>query len=137
MYVRLSDDRLLSRCLKGKTQNQNESLHSRIWTLCPKVVSVSKAILDFAVAQSCLIYNNGYEKGSLCKVLGIPELSALKNILKKWDELRESHLQAKEKENSAGRPQLCIRYFLNAHLARDTAEVREGVHRWYLQNPSR
>lgn len=59
VYTRLSDDSLLNKCLKVKTQNPNESIHSRIWSLCPKVVSVSKGILDFAVAQSCLIYNKG------------------------------------------------------------------------------
>uniref|UniRef100_A0A0B6ZFZ3 Uncharacterized protein n=1 Tax=Arion vulgaris TaxID=1028688 RepID=A0A0B6ZFZ3_9EUPU len=31
IYERLSDKELRSRCLSGKTQNANESLHSLIW----------------------------------------------------------------------------------------------------------
>ncbi|KAK3890115.1 hypothetical protein Pcinc_005921 [Petrolisthes cinctipes] len=40
VYKRLSDENLLKRCLQGKTQNPNESLHSRIWKFCPKVRSL-------------------------------------------------------------------------------------------------
>ncbi|GFO23744.1 hypothetical protein PoB_005024900 [Plakobranchus ocellatus] len=36
IYERLTDPSLLSRCLLGKTQNANESLHSVIWAKCPK-----------------------------------------------------------------------------------------------------
>ena len=97
VYKRLSDDSLLSRCLKGKTQNPNESLHSRIWILCPKVVSVSKAIVDFAVAQACLIYNTGYEKGSLCDALKVPKSISMMDILKKWDVRREQQQISKPK----------------------------------------
>ena len=34
---RLSSDELLQRCLKGLTQNQNESLNGSLWLRCPKV----------------------------------------------------------------------------------------------------
>ncbi|RUS69872.1 hypothetical protein EGW08_022368 [Elysia chlorotica] len=36
VYERLTDPELLGRCLLGKTQNTNESLHSVIWAKCPK-----------------------------------------------------------------------------------------------------
>ena len=36
VYERLTDPALLSRCLLGKTQNTNESLHALIWARCPK-----------------------------------------------------------------------------------------------------
>lgn len=97
VYTRLSEDNLLSRCLKGKTQNPNESLHSRIWVLCPKVLSVSKAIVDFAVAQACLTYNKGYKEGNLCQALNIPTSTTMMNILKKWDESRERNIVSRPK----------------------------------------
>ena len=36
VYVRLGHPDLLRRCLKGATQNANESLHSKVWAKCPK-----------------------------------------------------------------------------------------------------
>ncbi|GFO04327.1 hypothetical protein PoB_003083200 [Plakobranchus ocellatus] len=36
VYERLTDPSLLKRCLLGKAQNSNESLHSLIWARCPK-----------------------------------------------------------------------------------------------------
>ncbi|GFY18878.1 uncharacterized protein TNCV_3875661 [Trichonephila clavipes] len=42
VYQRLASDTILERCVAGKTQNSNESLHSCIWRKCPKEVFVSK-----------------------------------------------------------------------------------------------
>ncbi|GFW89516.1 uncharacterized protein TNCV_1514671 [Trichonephila clavipes] len=36
VYQRLASDTILERCVAGKTQNSNESLHSCIWRKCPK-----------------------------------------------------------------------------------------------------
>ena len=36
IYVRLGHPDLLRRCLRGATQNNNESLHSKMWAKCPK-----------------------------------------------------------------------------------------------------
>ena len=36
IFQRLASDSLLERCAAGRTQNANESLHSRIWRKCPK-----------------------------------------------------------------------------------------------------
>ncbi|GFO31006.1 hypothetical protein PoB_005751100 [Plakobranchus ocellatus] len=36
VYKRLMTDALLSCCLRGMTQNANESLHAQIWQHCPK-----------------------------------------------------------------------------------------------------
>ena len=36
VYLCLSHDDLLRRCLRGVTQNANESLHSKVWAKCPK-----------------------------------------------------------------------------------------------------
>jgi hypothetical protein len=43
VYQRLASDELLKRCLRGKTQNANESLHSVIWRKCGKDTFVGKA----------------------------------------------------------------------------------------------
>ena len=41
VFEELSDDKLLRKCLHGKTQNQNESYNSTIWHRIPKSIFVS------------------------------------------------------------------------------------------------
>ncbi|KAH9363325.1 hypothetical protein HPB48_006431 [Haemaphysalis longicornis] len=54
VYERLSDEKLLQRCLQGKTQNSNESLHSMIWALAPKEKHASLFTVQAAVAEAVL-----------------------------------------------------------------------------------
>ncbi|GFV23055.1 uncharacterized protein TNCV_5101521 [Trichonephila clavipes] len=53
---------VLERCVAGKTQNSNESLHSCIWRKCPKEVFVSKRRLEIAVTDAIEKHNLGYVK---------------------------------------------------------------------------
>lgn len=89
VYDRLTHDALLKKCLHGKTQNPNESLHQRVWNLCPKVKSLGKVTLDFAVAKSSLVFNTGYVKGYINKDLGLNINVRMVSILKDWDAGRE------------------------------------------------
>lgn len=93
-YSRLTDHNLLKRCLQGKTQNPNESLHSRIWNICPKVKSFGKQSLEFAVAQAVINYNIGYVEGYLGKELGI-ENYKIKKHLAELDKTREQVVKHK------------------------------------------
>lgn len=61
VYQRMATDNLLERC-KGRTQNANESIHSRIWSKCPKSVFASRFKVENAVADTVCQYNNGYIK---------------------------------------------------------------------------
>lgn len=51
VYERLTTNTMMQRCLKGFTQNPNESFHGRVWFYCPKHISASKNKLDFAAAR--------------------------------------------------------------------------------------
>ncbi|GFX65825.1 uncharacterized protein TNCV_2043581 [Trichonephila clavipes] len=62
VYQRLASDTILERCVAGKTQNSNESLHSCIWRKCPKEVFVSKRRLEIAVTGAIEKHNLGYVK---------------------------------------------------------------------------
>ena len=42
IFERLSDEKLLKRCLRGYTQNQNESLNNLLWSKCPKRIFYGK-----------------------------------------------------------------------------------------------
>lgn len=59
IYKRLTDATLLEKCLKGQTQNANESLHSFIWRKCDKTRSVSRRLVELAVAEGVSEYNFG------------------------------------------------------------------------------
>ena len=45
--------------MKGKTQNANESLHSVIWSRCPKTVFVGVRRVCGAVASASAGFNEG------------------------------------------------------------------------------
>lgn len=59
VYQRLAASELLLRCISGKTQNANESLHSVIWNKCPKEIFVSKKRLELAVIAAISEFNFG------------------------------------------------------------------------------
>ena len=59
IFQRLSDPALLARCKKGKTQNQNESLHGVIWGLCPEEGNVGLSIVKLAVYFAIYLFNDG------------------------------------------------------------------------------
>jgi len=59
VYEELSRDDLLTRCLGGFTQNNNESFNATVWSMAPKSVSSGKRVLDIAIYIAVGIYNDG------------------------------------------------------------------------------
>lgn len=59
VYQRLASTELLSRCISGKTQNANESIHSVIWKKCHKDTFVSKKRLELSVISAVSEFNFG------------------------------------------------------------------------------
>ncbi|GFY05489.1 uncharacterized protein TNCV_218711 [Trichonephila clavipes] len=45
--------------LRGGTRNSNESFNSTVWKYCPKTSGSSKRIVDFAVNEAVVMYNDG------------------------------------------------------------------------------
>lgn len=64
VYERLSDRKLLERCQRGKTQNNNESLHSMIWALAPKERHGSLFTVEAAVGEAVMKFNAGYARSA-------------------------------------------------------------------------
>ncbi|XP_050027338.3 uncharacterized protein [Dermacentor andersoni] len=60
IYKRLTDEKLLARCIQGKTQNAAESLNSKIWLLCPKTRFASRYVVEMATALAVLWFNRGH-----------------------------------------------------------------------------
>ena len=72
LFQRLTDDDLLKRCVRGKTQNSNESFHNIVWKICPKSVYVGRHTIETAVAMAGCQFSMGATfKTLLCKCLGI------------------------------------------------------------------
>ncbi|KAL8606449.1 hypothetical protein ACOMHN_015538 [Nucella lapillus] len=59
VYERLSDRTLLSRCLHGWTQNDNECFHSLLWNLCPKVRWAGHRTVQTSLALAVQTFNKG------------------------------------------------------------------------------
>ncbi|GFW17450.1 uncharacterized protein TNCV_3240801 [Trichonephila clavipes] len=59
IFAELSSPKLLKKCLGGKTQNSNESFNSTVWKYCPKTSGSSKRIVDVAVNEAVVMYNDG------------------------------------------------------------------------------
>ncbi|GFU66943.1 uncharacterized protein TNCV_4295951 [Trichonephila clavipes] len=57
VYQRLASNEILSRCTSGKSQNENESLHSVIWSHCPKESFQSKKRLEISVVTAVSEFN--------------------------------------------------------------------------------
>ncbi|GFX40232.1 uncharacterized protein TNCV_4318661 [Trichonephila clavipes] len=55
----LSQPKLLQKCLGGKTQNNNESINSLIWKLCPKTKDCGRKIVDISTNEAIVIFNDG------------------------------------------------------------------------------
>ena len=58
VYVHLGHTDLLGRCLIGKTQNLNESLHSVVWRKCPKTGFVGLSRVVFATSAVVSEFNS-------------------------------------------------------------------------------
>lgn len=59
IFLRLSEDSFLKRCLDEKTQNQNKSLNGMIWDRLPKQVVFSSQVLSLGVYGAVAHFNVG------------------------------------------------------------------------------
>ena len=87
---RVSDPELLERCVDNKTQNMNESFHSKVWHMCPKASHFESDQMEFAICQNILIHNKGYEHGSILRFLGINITKPIKSL---WSVQEQSRVK--------------------------------------------
>ncbi|XP_069961373.1 uncharacterized protein [Cherax quadricarinatus] len=84
VYKDLTRDDMMERCIQGRTQNPNESLHQRIWSYCNKALYRNKWQVDFSVSHAIAEYNVGY-KSCLDIQLGYGRSSLNQKRLKDMD----------------------------------------------------
>jgi hypothetical protein len=98
----ISED-LLSKCLHGSTQNNNESLNALIWKRCPKDVYVGIDVLNLGCSSAIINFNDGlngingvFEKLYLkpghysSSFFASSDLKRVKNMEKKCNEKEKS-----------------------------------------------
>ena len=67
IFTRLTNEDILQRCLKGFTQNQNESLNGTVWNRCPKTRFCGQQRVQVAVCEAVCQFNAG--SGSVIELL--------------------------------------------------------------------
>ena len=89
IFTRLSQDNLLSRCLKGITQNQNEAINGMLWSKCPKIKFCGARKVTIAVCETIALFNTGAaSKAIVMDIFGITPGSNTMKALRLQDQSR-------------------------------------------------
>ena len=99
IYLDLSQDSLLKRCLRKKIQNINEGLHSKLWKKCSKTKFAGPKRVHFASQITVLEHNVGYEHANLLEAMcfGSSELQKVHRSQEK-ERLKDTFHQKKNKK---------------------------------------
>lgn len=73
IYENLTSNSLLERCLKGQTQNANESFHSKFWAKCSKVKFAGLTKVLFGARVTIIQHNFGYGDELVLSELGLSQ----------------------------------------------------------------
>ena len=96
IYKRLADPELLRRCLRGKTQNANESLHGVIWGRCSKHSFASRKKVETATLVSVGEFNMGStESHNFMTAQGLYVGDNTERLGKQRDKIREGNSRRK------------------------------------------
>ena len=98
IFARLSKDNLLSRCLKGITQNQNEAINGMLWSKCPKTKFCGARNVTIAVCETIALFNTG--AASKAKVMDIFGITPGTNTMKALRLQDQSRIKAASKKVS-------------------------------------
>ncbi|KAK8731958.1 hypothetical protein OTU49_007358, partial [Cherax quadricarinatus] len=101
IYKDLTRDDMMERCIQGRTQNPNESLHQRIWSYCNKALYRNKWQVDFAVSHAIAEYNVGYERSCLDIQLGYGRSLLNQKRLKDMDRIMQRLKAPRSKKRKA------------------------------------
>ena len=95
LFNRLSCDVLLKRCLKGRTQNQNEAINGVLWSRCPKNKFCGSQRVKLAVSESVSAFNTG--AGAKCNLLETVGVTPGPNMISAFR--KEDHIRILNAEN--------------------------------------
>ncbi|XP_058973629.2 uncharacterized protein [Pocillopora verrucosa] len=106
-FVSLSDSKLLERCVRGKTQNPNESINAMVWVRCPKHKHHGVKVVRCAAASAVCHFHRGAEsRERLMERLSIPGGAFTEDAFRLRDNARlrkaDKQATAKEKKRRQG-----------------------------------
>ena len=71
IFRRLTEETLLKRCTRNRTQNPNESLHTINWRSCPKSTFVGRMTVETAATLAICQFSMGASfRKVLCDIIG-------------------------------------------------------------------
>ena len=89
IFERLSDEKLLKRCLSGLTQNQNESVNAQVWSRCSKTTFVGVRKVRIAVCETIAVFNTGAaNKAVIMDLCGVDPGQNMLKALREQDSRR-------------------------------------------------
>lgn len=100
IYRDLTKPELLHKCLKGRTQNPNESLHSKVWRKCTKCRWAGPMRVKFVAQATILDHNFGYEKTSLLTHMGFGASAPTLASLQIQEKQRRTPTSSKKKKKT-------------------------------------
>jgi len=101
VYVTLSSDDLLQRCIGGNIQNDNENFNACIWKLASKHLHCGVQIVQIAAYIAAGIFNEGYS--SILKIknaVGIVVGTNIRNFAMKTDKTRVTAVEENTSEHA-------------------------------------
>lgn len=100
VYMDLTTNDLLSRCFQKRTQNANESLHSKLWLKCLKVKDAKLDRVQFNAQVTAVQHNFGEERGCLLARLGLLTDASVENLRKRDSSRTPSKKPSKRRRKS-------------------------------------
>jgi len=125
IFIDLSTDELLQRCVVGATQNANESINSLVWQRCQKQKFNGASIVQFAAATAILQFNGGSSvTAKLLDSMGTPVITPSKKRLSRRDKHRIN--QAVKKRSGKEKMRRALAQQLKA-AKEDAYKEKEGA----------
>ena len=124
IFQRLSEENLLKRCSRNRTQNANEALHHLIWKFSPKAIFNGRKTLETAVLLALCQFSMGKcFKDILCRILGFEpgKFCKAENLRGSIERLKKAEYKASERGKKRRRT---LKY--NKNAKEQSSQNKEG-----------
>jgi hypothetical protein len=130
IFTRLSSPELLSKCLHGTTQNNNEALNGVIWQKCPKEVFVERQTLEVGVCSAIVNFNSGMNGViAVLRDLGMSPGHFTMAFCKKKNAIRMENMDLKTSSRGKARRKKLHNVrkgFIDAHVEKEGVTYEAG-----------
>ena len=125
VFIDLSNDNLLKKCLHGQTQNNNKSINGVIWKRCPKDIFVGRTTLEIGVASAVINFNDGIS--GVLKVLKNFKIEPGRNCIAYCTQNDNNRIRNMESKSTAEVKQRRKQLRARRKGFADSAEEKEGT----------